>query len=161
MEPQPWGKANPKLCQGLHFFSAVMVNSEKNSPSARACGGVCDLKQEAKLSGYRCSPSAQQHKLTCQLMPLWAETPLFKLLLAAFDPRETWPQLLWNCSGQAGAAGLSPEEIRYSTEGQDSTGAAYPAWHWALLIPKRGFRKEINLENGNEFTGANFLTGGN
>lgn len=79
------------------------------------------------------------------------------MLLAAFDPRGTWPQLLWSCSGQAGAAGLSPEEIRYSTEGQDTAlGAAYPAWHWALLIPERDFRKEINLENGNEFTGSQF-----
>lgn len=47
---------------------------------------------------------------------------------------------------------LSPEEIRYSTEGQDTAlGTAYPAWHWALLIPNRSFRKGINLENGNEF----------
>lgn len=157
-ECQPWGKANPKLCRGLHFFSAVTANSEKNAPSTTAYRGVCDLKQEAKLSGYRCSPSAQQQKTHMAINASLSINSSVKAAAAGsfWSQRDlaTAPSQLQRAGRSCRALSRRNQVFHRGT--QHSMGTAYPAWHWGLLIPKRGFRRRIDLENGNEFTGNQF-----
>lgn len=78
--------------------------------------------------GHRCSPSAQEHKLTWQLVPPRALTPLLKLLRASPVPRDP--------AGEA--AGFSPEETGCCGEGRAAAaGAARPDQPLALLILQR------------------------
>lgn len=60
--------------------------------------------------------------------------------------------------GRREAARLSPEEIRYSTEGEAAElGAAYPGWRLSSANPEeRGFRKGINMGNDDEFIWSEF-----
>lgn len=142
MEPQPWGKANSKLCQGLHFLSAA--NSEKNAPLYNSLQGSAWPKTGGKALGIQMfclSTAAQTH------MAINASTSINSSVKAAAgsfwslrDPATAPSELQW--AGRSCWA-LSWGNQVFHRETRHSTGNSLPSLAMGSANPKQ------KLQEGN------------